>query len=345
MPTLVWRRRPESGTDAAREGSATRREALVPDPVVFAAAVAVPNPVVSASAAPDPAHVALPAVSSKRHAIDGKKKKRKVNRAEAATAATKKPKAKPERDLPTGVRGLSSRNFQSQINWDGKNRHIGTFDTPEQASAAYELVRNDLDDAKLSGFGADEVGGIFDAAQKKAVEAVGGFFTRDLPKGVYKTTSGKKLKSSIKWSGKQRYIGSFDTPEQASAAHVSMRKERDNVELLILSADEVNAAFDAARKKAVEAVGGFISRKRAKTSERVLPQGVYKKSSSGRFESKIKRGGKQRYIGSFDPLEQASAAYMSVKKDLDDVKLSGFGADEVDDVFDAAKKKALERSR
>lgn len=31
---------------------------------------------------------------------------------------------------------------------------------------------------------------------------------------------------------------------------------------------------------------------------------------------------------------------MSVKKDLDEAKLSGFGAAEVDSVFDAAKKKA-----
>ena len=53
--------------------------------------------------------------------------------------------------------------------------------------------------------------------------------------------------------------------------------------------------------------------------------------------------GKMRYIGSsFDTPEQASAAYMSMKKDLDAAKLSAFGADKKEAIFDAAKKKALE---
>ena len=151
MPTLVWRFRTKSGTDAAaREGSATRREEAVLDPVVSAAGAAVPDgAAISTSGVPDP--VAHPATSSKRRspASGGKKKKRKTNRAKAATAAKKTSKAKPKRDLPRGVYKSRPGILNSRIKWGGKLRTIGTFDTPEHASAAFMSVKMNLDDANL----------------------------------------------------------------------------------------------------------------------------------------------------------------------------------------------------
>ena len=126
--------------------------------------------------------VAFPRVSSKRctDADGGKKKKRKIkSRPEAATTAKRRSKAATsERDLPRGVYKTSSGKYESQIRWGGKKRHIGTFDTPEQASAAYMSVRKDLDDAKLRPCGSDdnkkaaEIDVVFDVAKKKALEAV-----------------------------------------------------------------------------------------------------------------------------------------------------------------------------
>ena len=135
----------------------------------------------------------------------------------------KRAKATAERDLPTGVQKTSSGKFQARIKC-GKTRRIGLFDAPEQASAAFLSVRKDLRDANLSAVGADEVEALFDAAQKKAVEAVGGNLPkkrskRDLPKGVSKLPSGK-FQSRIMRGGKKRHIGTFDNPEQASAAYV-----------------------------------------------------------------------------------------------------------------------------
>ena len=272
MPTLVWVRRPESAPNAAaREGSATRREAAVPDPVVSAAAAAVPDGAATSVSTvhADPVYVAFPAVSTKRPADGVEKKKRKS--AEAVTDANKKSKATSERDLPTGVRKLRSGKYESRITWGDKTHYIGVFDIPEQASAAHLSVMKDRDDVELSALGADEVDTLFDAAKQKAVKAEGGFVRR---------------------------------------------------------------------KKKLPRVGGFIPRKRAKTSERDLYQGFYK-TSSGKFISVVRWGGKLRDIGTFDTPEQASAAFMSVKKYLEDAKLSAFGADEVEAAFDAAKTRAL----
>ncbi len=244
MPTLVWvRRRPKSGTGAAGEGSdiSRRDEAAVLDPVGSAAAV--PDSVGSAvSAIPDPAHVALPAVAG------GRKGKKRKNQAKEVKSAKKKSKrATLERDLPTGVYKVqgyktASGKFRARIRWCDKRHNIGAFDTPEQGSAAYLSVSEDLSKISLSGLGADEADAIFDAARKKAVEAVGGSVPqkKDLPRGVSKLPSGT-FGCWISWGGKVRYIGTFVTPKQASAVYMSVRKDLDN-----------GATFNAARKKAVE---------------------------------------------------------------------------------------------
>ena len=236
-----------------------------------------------------------------------------------------------ERGLPTGVYQQSSGNVSAQIWFGSTLRTIGTFDTPEQASAAYLSVKADLAGAKPPAAGADAA---FDEAKKKAIEAVGGTHEseRDLPTGVYKKSSERFFSAQIWFGSNLRYIGTFDTPEQASDAYVSVKAGLSGA---IPSAAGVDAAFITAKKKAVEAVGGTHE------SERDLPTGVYKKCSGKKFESIISRVGKGLYIGRFDTPEQASAAYLSVKKDLDAAKLSSCSADEVDAVFDEAKKKAV----
>jgi len=337
MPTLVWVRRPLSGTSSAGASGGVSASA--------AAAAAAPDSAVSASSAAA-VQVALPVVSSKQKATcSGKKTNRKRNRANAATTAKKKSKTTSGRDLPRGVTKKPSGKFGSSIQWGPKQCYIGTFDTPEQASAAYISARKDLDDANISTVGADEKDAIFDAAKKKALESFGGFVPeeRDLPTGVKKKPSGR-FRSDTYWGGKKRHIGTFDTPEQASAAYMSMRKDLDNAKLSAFGADEVDAIFDAAKEKALEvaANAATTAKKKSKTtSGRDLPRGV-RKTLSGKFKSETRWGGKQRVIGMFDTPEQASAAYLSVKRDRDDVILPSCGAAQVDAMFDAAKKTAQE---
>ena len=159
-----------------------------------------------------------------------------------------------------------------------------------------------------------------------------------LPRGVHKTSSGK-FAAQISWGNKKRYIGTFGTPEQASAAYMALRKSLDGAKLSLGGADEIDAIFDAALKNVVEAVGGCIPRKqrpRATSNPTGVPTGV-QETLSGEFEAIIRWGGKHWYVGSFDTLEKASAAYMSVERDLLHVKPSSRNPY----IFDAARKKAV----
>ena len=355
MPTLRWIRRPKSSASAASVDSSVtsgRSAEAVPDTVVFSSVVpAVSSKQSAAARSHAEILVDFQRLIEQARPDGGQKRKRTTSpSAKAAMAAEKKCKATSKRDLPTGVYKLPSATsrFVSKIQWGGTNRYIGTYATPEQASAAYLLVKKDLvEGANLST--ADDVNAVhvFGAAQKKAAEAVGGFiprkiFERELPRGVWKTPSGKF--NARLWWGKSCGIGTFDTPEQASAAFISVKKDRDEAKASKLGVDEVDAAFDAARKRAVKAVGGVFNprKKRAKTiSDRDLPTGV-QKMPSGKFHARIQWGGKSRCIGTFDAPEQAFAAHMSVRKDLGDIELSALGADEIYAAFDAVKKRALE---
>jgi hypothetical protein len=97
---------------------------------------------------------------------------------------------------------------------------------------------------------------MFQAAKANFLEAVGGSSERDLPQGftMERDRHRGKFKSRIRWGEKQRHIGRFDTPKQASAAYMSVRKDLAGVNPSALSADEVDAVFDAAKKKALDSV-------------------------------------------------------------------------------------------
>ena len=220
-----------------------------------------------------------------------------------------------KRRLPKGVcQVYLSGKFRTDIWWGKKQRYVGYFDTPEQASAAYVLVRNDLDDGKLSELGPDEVNAAFDAAKEKAIDAVVGVgpkknkrkvtSRRGRPLGFTQNATGKFV-SQRYWGGKNRYIqGGRQT-----------RQRRSEIFLQLQSADKFGRSW------------------------RDLPTGVCKIPCSEKYRSDIWWGNKQRCVGYFYTPEEAFAARMSMMKDLDDANLWALGADKVDAAFDAAKQK------
>ena len=80
---------------------------------------------------------------------------------------------------------------------------------------------------------------------------------KEFPEGVQKTSSGK-FAVQIGWSGKYRYIGTFDTPAQASAAYKIVKKVLANAKVSSCGAEEANVMFDEAKKKALETVEAVI---------------------------------------------------------------------------------------
>ena len=304
MPTLVWVRRPESGTsDGARREEAA--PAAVPDPVVSAAA-AVPDACTAVSASSATAvQVALPNVSGK------KKRKLKMNlRVEAATATKKESEEtddetsalkaetddedtnvlKEETDgeeeaeeieasLPKSSRrkqpNRKKKNDISNAN-DEDQDSLSLGSESEEFGSNSETLSNQHADGRTTKRNAH---GGKKKKRKKNPRANAGAsalkisktaFGRDLPRGVTKTSSGK-YQSEAWWGGKTRKIGRFDTPEQASAAYMSVRKDLDDAKQSALSAHEVNAAFDAAKKKAVVSVGGTLNKKRGPPKGYKLP--------------------------------------------------------------------------
>ena len=191
-----------------------------------------------------------------------------MNHAGHATAAKKRSKrATSERNLPPGVNQQPSGNFKSEIRCRGKIRNIGTFDTLDRASAARTSVEKELALAKLSELGPDEVNAVFDAAKKKAIDAVGGAkktkpkatSRRGHPLGFTQNAAGKFV-SQMYWGGKNRYIGTFDTADQASTVSWLVRRDLDNANASTIDADDVDATFNAAKTRALDAVG--VSKKK-----------------------------------------------------------------------------------
>ena len=160
-----------------------------------------------------------------------------------------------KRDGPKGVYKTSSGNVVSEIYFGGKRRRIGTFATLEQGNAAYMSVKEELSGVEVSALSPDKANEQFAFIRKRVLEALYGgprkrASKRDLPQGIYNKPQGK-YQASVRWSGKRRYIGTFDSFKQAHAAQLFVEKDLDGANTSVIGADEANALFETARLKAI----------------------------------------------------------------------------------------------
>ena len=137
----------------------------------------------------------------------------------------------------------------------------------KKVAAKNSSIAEDPDAQKQARIGNDRAKGDT-KAKKKALETESDNATskRDLPRGVYKQ-SGTSFTAQANWSGKTRFIGTFATPEQASAAYMSVKEDFARAKVSASGAEEVDAAFDEAKTNALESFGGFVRKKKNKNKK------------------------------------------------------------------------------
>ena len=106
----------------------------------------------------------------------------------------------------------NGKRFTAMIWIDGKMQGFGTFDTPKEAAQAYDCaaIQAGHPTSKLNFL--DQVPKIYKSKKKKlASNNTTGF------RGVYK--NGNRFSAIITISGKQKYLGTFDTTKEAAIAY------------------------------------------------------------------------------------------------------------------------------
>jgi len=106
--------------------------------------------------------------------------------------------------LPVGVRRDKGR-YKAQITIAGKPTHLGNYDTPEAASAAYQKALA----MHLDGFSPEEIRQALGVAQKSSQY-----------KGVCWRKQNQKWVAQITIDGKNKHLGLFPTEEAAHQAYL-----------------------------------------------------------------------------------------------------------------------------
>jgi serine protease inhibitor ecotin len=206
----------------------------------------------------------------------------------------------------TGLIGVykNGKKYKAEISYGGASKNLGVFATKEQAGMAYdrfvvdkstEAVFFTLNYPNMSGPEREEALQVEPAVQKK----------RGKPNpttgliGVHKSKN--KYNASIKYGGTSKYLGTFDTKEQAGVAY--------DLFVVDKSTEEVSFALnypnmtDSEREEALP----VVQKKRGIPNPTTGLIGVAK--SGKKYKASVMIGGTQHNLGSFDTKEQAGVAY------------------------------------
>jgi hypothetical protein len=157
-----------------------------------------------------------------------------------------------KRRQPAGFYGVAAngKRWKAQICYGGKNRHIGTFDTKQEAALAYDREAREHSGKKRSNYNSIE------AAEEAAAEAeaehtlVHGMGAepkkRRQPSGFHGVIAeGRRWAARIYYGGKQHYISAFDTKQEAALAYDRAAREHGEGKKK-LNYESIKAAEEAA---------------------------------------------------------------------------------------------------
>ena len=227
--------------------------------------------------------------------------------AEATAAATAEGLELVPSSNAAGLKGVSKQGgkYQAQVREDGKQHHLGSFDTPEEAALHYAryvgAVRAAAETAEARGEG------LFTASEARAAAAAEGLelVPSSNPtgfKGVNK--QGSKYVSKVKEDGRLRHLGSFTTPQEAAlhfARHVgAARAAAEAAE----ARGKGPQPLTVAEAKDAAAAEGLVL---VPSSNPAGFRGVIR--DRGKYAAKVREGGKQRHIGTFVTPEEAALHY------------------------------------
>ena len=124
-----------------------------------------------------------------------------------ATYSENNRNARSSNPLGKGV-ARNGRRFKAGIQSDGKKHYLGTFDTPDEAAAAYAAAAS-IRHAEFACTDQAEATFLENIRNSRSANPLG--------KGVYK--NGRGFQAQIRHNGKKYYLGTFRTPEEAAAAY------------------------------------------------------------------------------------------------------------------------------
>jgi serine protease inhibitor ecotin len=230
-------------------------------------------------------------------------------REEALKAEPPKKRKRGNPNQTTGLIGVrkDEKKYTAYIFYDDTSKHLGSFDTKEQAGIAYDRF--------VVGKSTKEVSFILnypnmsDHEREQALKA-------EPPKkrkrgNPNQTTgligvvnSGKKYMAQIRYGGKHHHIGTFDTKEQAGMAYDRFIVDKSTEEVsFTLNYPRMS---DHEREEALK-VEPPKKRKRGNPNQTTGLIGVSKNGK--KYKAQIQYGGKQHNLGTFETKEQAGIAY------------------------------------